>query len=294
MRVIEVSHLTKDYGNHRGIFDVCFSINQGEVIGFLGPNGSGKTTTIRHLMGFIQPHQGTASILGKDCFKEAEQIHSHLGYLPGEIAFMDDMKGIDFIRFMAEMKNIKDMSKVKRLIDYFELDACGKIKKMSKGMKQKIGLVIAFMQDVPVMILDEPTSGLDPLMQNKFVELIQQEKKKGKTILMSSHIFEEIENTCDRVIMIKDGYIIADKIMEDVKNQNNQQYEITFYSEKEARKFERKYFGQRKMNIVMFQFAGNMNQLIKDLSFYQVKNLKTKGQTLEELFLNYYGEQYDD
>lgn len=293
MKVIEVNHLTKDYGNQKGIFDVSFSIEKGEVVGFLGPNGSGKTTTIRHLMGFIQPDQGHSLILNKDCFEEAEEIHQYLGYLSGEIAFMDEMRGIDFIRFMAEMKNIKDMSKVEELIEFFDLDASGKIKKMSKGMKQKIGLVVAFMQDVPVFILDEPTSGLDPLMQNKFVEYIQQEKRKGKTILMSSHIFEEIENTCDRVIMIKDGRIIADKNMDDLKGQRTQNFEITFCSDKEANEFARQYLGQRRENTVMFKFSGDINQLIQDLSVYQVKSLKTKEQTLEELFLDYYGEQHD-
>ena len=192
MSVIEVNHITKDYGNQRGVFDVSFEIQEGEVLGFLGPNGSGKTTTIRQLMGFMKPDQGEVKILGMDCFDDSANVQEKVGYLPGEIAFMEDMSGLEFIRFMAKMKNIKDMSKAEELMKFLELDARGKMKRMSKGMKQKIGIVIAFMQDTPILILDEPTSGLDPLMQNKFVELIHEAKKAGKTILMSSHIFEEV------------------------------------------------------------------------------------------------------
>lgn len=173
MSVIEVRGITKDYGNQRGVFDVSFEINEGEVLGFLGPNGSGKTTTIRQLMGFMKPDQGHVQILGMDCFNDSAKVQEKVGYLPGEIAFMEDMSGLEFIRFMAKMKNMKDMSKAEELMRFLELDARGKIKRMSKGMKQKIGIVIAFMQDTPILILDEPTSGLDPLMQNKFVELIQ-------------------------------------------------------------------------------------------------------------------------
>ena len=192
MDLIDIRNLTKDYGNHKGIFDVSFSIKKGEIVGFIGSNGAGKTTTIRHLMGFIHPQQGTARIMNMDCFKQADKIQKQIGYLPGEIAFMDQMNGYEFIRFMAKMKNINDMHYAEELISYLELDPSVKIKKMSKGMKQKIGLIIAFMQDAPILILDEPTSGLDPLMQNKFVDLIRKEKETGKTILMSSHIFEEI------------------------------------------------------------------------------------------------------
>ena len=192
VNTIEINHLTKDYGHHHGIFDLSFSVKEGEVLGFLGANGAGKTTTIRHLMGFIKPQKGSAKIMDLDCFRQASRVQDNIGYLPGEIAFMDQMTGMDFIRFIAGMKHLTDLSRANELIQYLELDPKVLIKKMSKGMKQKIGLVIAFMQDAPILILDEPTSGLDPLMQNKFVELINKEKEKGKTILMSSHIFEEL------------------------------------------------------------------------------------------------------
>ena len=142
MSVIEINGLTKDYGNQKGLFDVSFTIEKGEILGFLGPNGSGKTTLIRHLMGFIKPDQGSVSIMNLDCFAQSPKIQEMVGYLPGEIAFMDEMRGIDFIKFIAEMKKIKDLTRAKELIDFLELDPTNKIKRMSKGMKQKIGLVI--------------------------------------------------------------------------------------------------------------------------------------------------------
>lgn len=290
MGVIEINHITKDYGNKRGIFDVSFTVEKGEVLGFLGPNGSGKTTTIRQLMGFIKPDQGEVKILGLDCFEKANLVQKELGYLPGEIAFMEEMTGFEFIKFIAQMKNIKDMSKAEELMTFLELDARGKMKRMSKGMKQKIGLVIAFMQDSPILILDEPTSGLDPLMQNKFIELIQRSKKEGKTILMSSHIFEEVEHTCDRVVMIKEGSIVATETMENLKKNRQKHYEIHFNKEDDAIKFAEHYIHcQRDQKQVILTLKGRTNELLKDLSQYDIKDFNARPQSLEELFLHYYG-----
>lgn len=290
MSVIEVNGVTKDYGHHQGVFDVNFTVEKGEVLGFLGPNGAGKTTTIRQLMGFIKPDKGTVHILGMDCFKNAPEVQAKLGYLPGEIAFMDDMTGMDFIHFVANMKNIQDMSKARELIEFLELNPKNKMKKMSKGMKQKIGLVIAFMQDAPILILDEPTSGLDPLMQNKFIELIRKAKKEGKTILMSSHIFEEIEHTCDRVVIIKEGRIVATEKMEDLRHSRRKYYEICFRDMKEATLFHQQYpESQVRNTVVSLSLQGNADTLIKSLSQYTIDDLSVRVQTLEELFLHYYG-----
>lgn len=290
MNVIEVSHLTKDYGHQKGIFDVSFSISQGETVGFLGPNGSGKTTTLRHLVGFIRSHQGYAHIQGMDCFLESQKIQENLSYLPGEIAFMDEMTGLEFIYFIADMKNIKKKDKIQQLIDFLEFDPRGKIKRMSKGMKQKIGLVITFMSDADVLILDEPTSGLDPLMQNKFVELIKHAKQEGKTILMSSHIFEEVENTCDRVIMIKDGHIIAQKDMSELKNNRRKHFEITFEDIQTASLFQAKYpqSVQEDCQVTLI-VQGSIESLLKELSQYHIIDMNVRSQSLEELFLHYYG-----
>lgn len=292
MAVIEIDGLTKDYGNGKGIFDVSFSVNKGEVVGFLGSNGAGKTTTIRHLMGFISPQKGRAQILDMDCFHQASRVQEQVGYLPGEIAFMDNMSGNEFIQFMVKMKKIENPEYAKKLIDYLEIDTQVKIKKMSKGMKQKIGLIIAFMQDAPILILDEPTTGLDPIMQNKFVELIKREKSSGKTILMSSHIFEEVENTCDRIVMIKEGKIVADENIDKIKNNRVKHYEITFSNAESAAAFQGLYpYSKREGSKVCLSLKGQINELLRRLKEYDIRDINARNQTLEEVFLQYYGEE---
>lgn len=289
MNSIEVNQITKDYGQGKGVFDISFTVNKGEVLGFLGPNGAGKTTTIRQLMGFIKPDKGTVSILGKDCFKDAKSIQNNVGYLPGEITFMDDISGHDFIKFIADLKGIKSMDKAHELIEYFELNPSGKIKKMSKGMKQKIGLVCAFMQDPDIYIFDEPTSGLDPLMQNKFVDLVISEKEKGKTILMSSHIFEEVEKTCDRVAIIKDGHIVAIDKIDSLKQNKTKLFILTFESEQDVLAFSKEFpDAQIEKNNAQLKVK-DIKSFIHSLQKYQIKDLDIKTQTLEELFLHFYG-----
>lgn len=180
MSVIDIQNLTRDYGGGKGIFDVTFQVNEGEVFGFLGPNGVGKTTTIRHLTGFIRNKSGQCTVNGLDCWRDSARIHQSLGCIPGEISFFDDMTGTDFLKFVSKYKAITSSARQKELIERFELDPKGKINKMSKGMKQKLGIVTAFMHDPKILILDEPTSGLDPLMQNRFIELIAEEKTGGR------------------------------------------------------------------------------------------------------------------
>lgn len=289
--VIWIEHITKDYGQGRGVFDVSFSVKKGEVMGFLGPNGVGKTTTIRQLMGFIRPDRGRVSILSMDCFSEAAKIEEHLGYLPGEIAFMEDMTGMEFLHFIRNMKKIKDPRRMEELISFFELDAKGKIKKMSKGMKQKIGLVCAFMGEPEILILDEPTSGLDPLMQNRFVELVLEEKKKGTTILMSSHMFEEVERTCDRTAIIRNGRLAAVERLERLKENKQKLFELKAATEEEAKKLsEALPKSERKGLWVNAADDGNLDAFLKKISQFTIVDMNVRTQTLEELFMNYYGE----
>lgn len=290
MHVIELCGLTKDYGAGKGVFGLQLTVPQGEVLGFLGPNGAGKTTTIRQLMGFIRPDAGTARIRGLDCFRQAETIQASLGYLPGEIAFMDDMTGMDFIKFIAGMKGMKDLGRARELMDQFELDAAGKIKRMSKGTKQKIGIVCAFMQQPEILILDEPTSGLDPLMQNKFVELIAREKQRGATIFMSSHMFEEVERTCDRAAIIKEGRIVALEEMENLRRSKRKEFEIVFADEAGAAAFAASFPGStRSGRTVAVRLSGGVDPFLKTVSQYAVEDIRMRTQGLEELFLHYYG-----
>lgn len=272
--VIQVNDLTKDYGNGKGIFGVDISVNEGEIYGFLGPNGAGKSTTIRHLLGFVSPDRGNCSILGLDCFKEAETIQHSLGYLAGEIAFMDDMTGKQLLAFVAEMKGVKDKKKLNDLLERFELDPTGRVKKMSKGMKQKIGLISAFMADPEVIILDEPTSGLDPLMQNRFVELLLEEKKRGKTIMMSSHIFEEIEKTCDRTAIIRAGKIVTVEDMESMSSKRTRKYIVHLKNGKD----------------IFVDEDKDLSALKTVLLENDVVSLDVKQESLEELFMHFYGE----
>jgi len=226
--VISVRNLTKDYGNNQGIFNVSFDVRQGEVFGFLGPNGAGKTTTMRHLLGFIKGDNGNCSILGMDCWRNPSEIQKHVGYVAGEIALPDSMNGQALIGQIAKMRGCT-LERARELCEYFDINPNNKIKRMSKGMKQKIALILAFMHDSEIILLDEPTSGLDPLMQEKFCDLILREKARGKTVLLSSHIFNEVEKTCDRVMIIKHGKIIAEVDMKDVER-DKPEYVVTKFS----------------------------------------------------------------
>lgn len=293
MSVIELNGLTKDYGNHKGIFNLSFQVKEGEVFGYLGPNGAGKTTTIRHLMGFLTANKGNATILGKNCRTDNASIMKELGYLPAEMAFFDGMNGIDFLKFMGEMRGMKGTSYRDKLIEKFELDTRGRIRKMSKGMKQKLGIVCAFMHDPKVLLLDEPTSGLDPLMQKLFADLILEERSKGKTILMSSHSFEEIERTCDRVGIIRQGELVATENIHNLKEKRRKTYLITFDSPSTAAEFARK-DGYDKIVIngsaAKVSILGNVSTFVHELSNYKVLDLDTERSNLEDVFMQYYGD----
>ncbi len=291
MDVIQINQITKDYGQNHGVFDLSFNVKQGEVLGFLGPNGAGKTTTIRQLLGFIKPDSGTVSILDKDCFNDASVIQEHLGYLPGEIAFIDSMSGIEFIHFIASMKHIKNLDRANKLIKRFDLNPNGKLRKMSKGMKQKIGIVCAFMQDSEILILDEPTSGLDPLMQNQFVDLILEEKKRGKTILMSSHIFEEVEKTCDRTVIIRDGRLVAIDTIENLCQNRHKQAELLFADTTMANSFAALFPDATIVNDkIILPIHNNINDIIREAGKYTLKDVSIATQSLEEFFMHFYGE----
>ena len=245
MSMIQIEKLTRDYGGGKGVFDLSFQVDRGEAFGFLGPNGAGKTTTIRHLMGFLKAKSGSCAIDGLDCWQDSDRIQARLGYIPGEISFFDDMTGSEYLRFAASYRGIGADSRQKELLDRFELDSRLKIKKMSKGMKQKLGIVTAFMHDPDILILDEPTSGLDPLMQSRFIELVDEEKKRGKTILLSSHIFDEVERICDRVGIIREGRLVAVDSVEALRQRHVRPYTVTLENEALAQAFAEDFGGER-------------------------------------------------
>jgi ABC-2 type transport system ATP-binding protein len=290
---LEINDLTRDYGGGKGVFSLSFTIGEGEVFGFLGPNGAGKTTVIRHLMGFVHPQSGNCSIGGLDCWRLRDKIQKNVGYIAGELSVFDEMTGLQYLKFVAAYRGMTDTARMNELIELFELDPTVRLKKMSKGMKQKVGIVAAFMHDPQVLILDEPTSGLDPLMQNRFIDLVRQERERGKTILISSHSFDEIERTCHRVGIIRAGHLVAVETIDKLKTEQKKKYEITFENEKAVRKFLNEDFNSKTQNetTVSVTVANDMDKLIKTLSKYTVVNLSAPSLSLEEIFMQYYGKK---
>lgn len=237
MNVIELQDITKDYGNGKGIFDIDLNIEQGEMFGYAGTNGAGKTTTLRTIMGFIRPDKGKARVNDIDPWGNPDKVMKDIGYIPGEIAFPDLKSGDDIIRSQAEMMNVKDLSKANELIKRLQLDVRGDPRRFSKGMKQKLSIVLALMHDPAILLLDEPTTGLDPLMRESFMEIIKEEHDKGKTIIISSHMFEELEEYCDRVGLIVNGKILDIADVNRIKNYEYRLYKIEFETEDSYRRF---------------------------------------------------------
>ncbi len=299
MALLEVSGLTKDYGFGRGVFDVSFHVEKGEVFGFLGPNGAGKTTTIRHIMGFSRPEAGSTSVDGLDSWEHAAVIQRELGYLPGEIALPQGLTGTQFIRFMADLRNVTDMTKTEHLLEKFDLDPTGRLKRMALGVKRKLAIVTAFMHDPRILVLDEPTSGLDPIMQETFIDFVLEEKRLGKTILLSSHIFSEVEATCDRIAIIKEGRVVSEIVTDDLRHRQDKVYELEFSSDEGFERFARDDRLERyrlglisqhpnKRQVKVGVHDNDINGLFSLLSDYSLKFLKEEKFTLEEYFLDFY------
>ena len=296
MSVIKINDASKSYGENKGIFNLSLDVQEGEVFGLLGPNGAGKTTTIRHLLGFSKLDSGYMQIDNMETWIESTKIQERIGYLPGEISFPENLTGMEFIEYIGQLRGMKNYDKAKVLLEYFDINPNAKLKRMSKGMKQKIALVVAFMHDPKIVILDEPTSGLDPIMQERFIQLIAQEKKSGKTILLSSHMFNEIERTCDKVAIIKQGRLVTEISMKSIRQHSSKVYEIGFNEIKDLEKFEEFDFkitnvSKEKLKIKTEINDIDINQLISKLSLLNVKYIKEDVYTLEKHFMQYYGKE---
>ena len=305
--VIEVENLTKDYGSGRGVFNVSLKVKTSEVFGFLGPNGAGKSTTIRHLMGFSKPQSGKTLIFGKPTFDKYNEILPHVGYIPGEIALPQGLTGEEFLKMMQSLQGIKNDERLKEMRDLFELsDSDIKIdsKHLSLGVKRKLAVVSAFMHDPDVLILDEPTSGLDPVMQEVFVEFIHKEKSRGKTILLSSHIFTEIDSTCDRIAIIKDGRIVSQFIADDLKHASKKCYTIKFSNEAGLKKFVeqakelnsfsfiKEEIGEEGENALIASLDdGDINAAVKLMAEHGAIDFSNRRESLEDYFMKFYKEE---
>ncbi|MCD7729182.1 MAG: ABC transporter ATP-binding protein [Clostridia bacterium] len=290
MSIIKIENLTKDYGNGRGIFDINLEVKQGEIFGYVGTNGSGKTTTIRNMLGFVYPDSGKIEIDGTDPVTHSAELMNKVSYIPGEIAFPNLKSGADFLKLQAEYYGITDFTRMNYIADKLGLDTTADLKRMSKGMKQKTAIVAAFMSERDIMILDEPTTGLDPLMRDVFIELINEEKKKGRTVFLSGHIFEELEEVCDRVAMLKDGKIIDVIDMYALRHYSDRIFEIVFENEKSANAFKNTFDGAYVRGNSAFTSipAERADQLFKALSGFNVIQIHEKHTTLEEVFMKDY------
>lgn len=292
-KIIEVTHFTKDYGYNRGVFDISFEVFEGEAFGFLGPNGAGKTTTIRHLLGFSKPDSGETKILGVNTRENYHEINQDIGYIPGEIAFPEALTGSELISMIKGLHKQHDKSRLEELLDIFELDPSPLIKHMTLGTKRKLAIVIAFMHDPKILILDEPTSGLDILMQRRFLDFIKNEKKRGKTIFLSSHIFSEVDETCDRVAIIKDGRIVSLIETSSIQHNSNKTYQMEFITESDYQEvkngpFSVQRYDDGKLQVKLAIDDSKINELIEFVKNRKMKYFKENKFTLEDYFMKYY------
>ncbi len=288
-KIIEIKNLVKDFGSNRGNFDISLEIHKGETFGLVGANGAGKTTLIRQIMGFLKPDSGEITINGLDSWSESHSIKKSVGYVPGEIAFPDLKSGIEFIKIQAELLNLKNMNYANKLIKQLQLDPSANLKRMSKGMKQKTALVAALMSDPEIIILDEASTGLDPLMRVAFLDIIAEERKKGKTIFMSSHLYEELEKSCDKVALIKGGKIICVTDMRDIKDRKVTDYKIEFNNKQDYQIFKKLNYkiirDQIKYNQVTISIEKQkITDLFKDLTVFDLKFITEVKYTLQKHF----------
>lgn len=287
MNVIETKKLTKFYGKIKGVEDLTFTVKKGEIFGFLGPNGAGKTTTIRTLLGYLNKTSGEAYIFGKNIEDDIVEIKREVGYIPGDLNIYGHLTGKQFLDYFSSLRN-REMTILDELLKIFELPLDRKVKGYSKGMKQKLGIIQAFMDDPELVIMDEPTSGLDPLIQQKFYDFLHKQKKKGKTIFFSSHVLSEVDKICDRVAIIKNGNLVALEDVETLKNKSGKIIRLKIKEKPETFK------GPKDMKIkngwIEFVTTDNLDRWIKNFSKYTVLDLDINDFSLEDIFIHYYEE----
>ena len=286
--IIELKHLKKYYGKSRGIEDVSFKIKKGEIYGFIGPNGAGKSTTIRTIMSLINKTSGSILIKGKELDKNDIETKRIIGYLPSEVNLYSDMTVSELLNYHESFYN-KDLNKRKNeLVKLLKIDLNKKIEDLSLGNLKKVGIVLALMHSPEIIILDEPTSGLDPIMQKEFHNLLLKEKEKGTTIIYSSHVLNEVSNICDRVGLIKDGKIIKEDTMENIKKENFTYLKIVSPDINKIKKELDLKVYKEENNETIFMNNLKPNELLPKLNKYKIDHLLIEEVPLEDLFINYY------
>ena len=283
--------LTKHYGDVRAVQDLDLAIAAGEVFGFLGPNGSGKTTTMRTILDLIRPTAGRASILGLDSHSDALEIRQHIGYVPGELALYENLTGRELLTYFANLRGGVDWSYVDQLADRFDSDLSRRIGDYSTGNRQKVGLIQAFMNKPKVLILDEPSTGIDPLVQQEFQALVREAASEGVAVFLSSHTLSEVERIADRVGIIRDGRLVALETMEDLKHKALRRVRMEFSTPVTEATFTG-LSGVTSVEIedhhAVIGFKGSMSALLRAVSNHDVLDLSSTEADLEDIFLTYY------
>lgn len=293
--VIELDRLTKRYGDVVGIDGLSFAVDEGEIFGLLGPNGAGKTTTVRLLLDFIRPSAGSASVFGLNPRADGTAIRSRVGYLPGDFVTYGYMTAEDVAHYFASLRGSL-RNRFGEICERFQLDPTRKIRELSKGNRQKVGLVQAFMNDPDLLILDEPTSGLDPLLQKEFQELILSERSEGKTVLLSSHVLSEVEATADRVCIIRDGTAVAVDTVDGLTALNSWEIVIQFAELPNAADYEQIH-GVGVVNVegnhLTLQVEGEhaIDAVIKASAEYKISRFESQRSSLEDVVLNLYSDE---
>jgi ABC-2 type transport system ATP-binding protein len=291
--IIEVKSLTKSYGSKRGITNVSFQVEEGEVFGFLGPNGAGKTTTIRLLMALLRADAGSASIAGLDSWEKSVEIKRLIGYLPGEPALDPKLTGGQILEYFGHLRGGVDQTYLKQLIKRLDLDPSRKFRQYSSGNKRKVVLIQAFMHRPRVMILDEPTNGLDPLNQQEFNTMVKEVRDEGRTVFLSSHILGEVEQTCTRVGIIREGQLVRVGGVSELKDIKHHEITITFADTVPAEVF-KQLDGVEQVetlsdgHTLRLTMQGGADAVIKAASQYPVVSITSHEPSLEDIFLRYY------
>ena len=295
--IIETERLTKAYGAHRGIIDLDLEVGQGEVFGFLGPNGAGKTTTMRVLLDLIRPTSGRARVFGIETTADPVAIHRRVGYLPGEFDLYDRLTGAQTIAYFGNLRGGVDKAYVAELVERLDFDPSRKFREYSKGNKQKVGLIVALQHRPDLLILDEPTSGLDPLIQQTFFALVEEARRDGRTIFLSSHIIDEVDRTCDRVAIIREGRLVQVDRIEAIRELAFHHVELTFGSPVARGLFEGlpgvSDVGTRD-NVVTMRVSGPIGAVVTVAAQHGIVDVVSREPNLEDVFLAQYGDRPTD
>jgi beta-exotoxin I transport system ATP-binding protein len=292
--IIKTDKLTKSYGSHRGIVDVDLEVLKGEVFGFLGPNGAGKTTTIRTILDLIRPTSGRAFVFGIESSADPVAIHRRIGYIPGEFTLYDRLTGGQTIKYFANLRGNVDPAYQADLIKRLDVDPSRRFKEYSKGNKQKIGLVIALQHRPDLLILDEPTSGLDPLVQQSFYSLVRDAKGEGRTVFLSSHILGEVERTCDRVAIIRDGRLVKVDTVDAFRDLAHHEVELRFAGPVPTADFQG-LAGVTEVaaedHVLRMRVSGPMTAVVRAAARYELLDFVSREPSLEQTFLTQYGQE---